>query len=81
MSLFQNILEQLSKKLQNTQFYKDEIVKDISEIIGINIKPDQIRIKDGNLFLMVSPTIKTVIYLKKTLILETLSKYKIKTIV
>lgn len=80
MSLFNTILEQLTKSLQGKELYKDEIVKGINTIIGINIKPDQIKIKENKIFINVSPTIKTVIYLKKQQILKALEKYKITTI-
>ncbi len=80
MSLFHSILEKLSKSLQVNELNKEEITKDISSIVGVNIKPDQIKIIDGKLLFFVSPTIKTVILLKKTLILKSLIKYKINTI-
>ena len=81
MSLFHNILDQLSKKLKNSESYKDDIAKEISNIIKINITADQITIKTDKIFLSVSPTIKTVISLKKDVILEVLKKYRITAIV
>lgn len=80
MSLFSSILDELSKKLQKGEQYKKEISKDIEEIIGITVLPDQIIIKNKTLFISVSPTIKTVILLKKQKLLEQLKQYNIKSI-
>ncbi len=80
MSLFHNILQQLSEKLQGSELFKENIAKDISEIIGITINTDQFKIKDGKILFLVSPTIKTVVNLKKSIILNKLYKYKITTI-
>lgn len=80
MSLFSSILDELSKKLQKGEQYKKEISKDIEEIIGATVLPDQIIIKNKTLFISVSPTIKTVILLKKQKLLEQLKQYNIKSI-
>lgn len=81
MSLFNNILDQITKSLQNKENYKEDIVKEINNIIGIKISSDQIRIKDNKIFFSVSPTIKTVIFLKKNQLITVLKKYKIESIV
>lgn len=81
MNLFNDLLEKISKRLQGNELYKLEIAKKITDIIGINIEPDQIEIKNNKLFLSISPTIKSLVFLKKDKILKELSLYKINSIV
>ncbi len=80
MSLFQSLLEELSKKIKGTELHKNSISKDISEVLSIVILPDQLKIKNGEIFINVSPTIKTVIKLKKGALLTVVGKYGIKDI-
>lgn len=80
MSLFSSILEELTKKLHSGEQSKKEISETVSEVIGISISPDQISVKNGALFLSISPTIKTVVLLRKQKLLEVLQKYNITTI-
>jgi len=81
MSLFHSILEELSKKLSKKESYKEDIARDITTCIGVTVSADQIRVKNGSLYLSVSPTIKTVLHLKKVSLLKQLQKYNITTIV
>lgn len=77
MTLFSSILEELSRKLQGGEQYKKEISETISVVIGVIITPDQINIKNKTVLLSVSPTIKTVVLLKKQKIIDQLQKYNI----
>ncbi len=81
MSLFNNILDQITRSLQNKENYKEDVVREINNIIGIKISSDQVKIKDNKIFFSVSPTIKTVIFLKKNQLITVLKKYKIESIV
>ncbi len=81
MSLFNTILEQLTNSLQSRERYKENVITEINTIVGIVISPDQIKIRDNKIFFSVSPTIKTVIFLKKSQLLNALKKYKINTMV
>jgi hypothetical protein len=81
MNLFNSILEELSKKIKGAEIYKEEVSLVISRLLNININPDQIAIKNGTLFLNVSPTIKSALLLKKEMLIKELSKFNIKTIV
>lgn len=80
MSLFSSILEELTKKLYSGEQSKKEVSEIVSTIVGITISPDQITIKNGTLFLSISPTIKTVVLLRKQKLLEGLQRYSITTI-
>lgn len=80
MSLFHNLLTELSNKIKGKEFYKDSISKEISDALGISIKPDQLVIKNNQVFLNVSPTIKTVIKLKKDVLLKKIGKFNITNI-
>jgi hypothetical protein len=81
MNLFNSLLEELSKKIKGNELYKNDISLEIKNILGISINPDQISIKNGTLFINVSPTIRSAILLKKESLIKALSKYNIKTIV
>jgi hypothetical protein len=81
MSLFNSLLEEISNRLKKNEFNKEEIINDINKITGLNLDINNIKIKENKLFFIVSPTIKTSIYLKKETLLKTISKYKITTIV
>lgn len=80
MSLFHNLLSELSKKIQGNEFFKDNIAKDISGVLGIDISPDQIKINKGEIFLNISPTLKTLVNLKKESLIISLKKYNITNI-
>ena len=80
MSLFQNILGDISKKLQKSQFSKEVIVITVSKTIGFNISTDDIYIKNQTIYFNVSPTIKSIITLKQNLLLKELESFNIKSI-
>ena len=80
MSLFNNILAQVSNKLIDKEQYKENIVKILFSETGLSIKTDEIKTKEGVLYINTSPTLKTAILLKKSKILTKLTLYKITTI-
>lgn len=80
MSLFNNILLDISKKLRSKELYKEDISHILSLEIGTTISKDDIQIKNGVLFVNTSPTIKSTILLKKQKLLKALENYKIYTI-
>lgn len=81
MSLFSSILSELSKKIQGAELFKNDIAQIVSDTVGVSITKDQLEIKEGKLFISVSPTIKTKILFKKDNLLQRLQQYKIKAIV
>ncbi len=80
MSLFQKILADITKKINSNKEYKEDIAQKLSTITGIPIKDTQIEVKNGVLFISVSPTIKSVIRLKQQDILRLVKEYNITTI-
>lgn len=81
MSLFKDLLGDITKRLYGQELKKEAIAQEITSIIGVSIKPDQIKIKEKTIFFSLSPTIKSKIYLKKTNLIELLKKYDIDIIV
>ncbi len=80
MSLFHKILSGISEKINSFQSIKQDIALDISDIVGVSIKENQFQIKNNKVFFLVSPTIKSVIYLKQDKILEKLKRFNITSI-
>lgn len=74
MSLFQSVLRSISEKIKEKSSFKETVVIEISNVIKANIKTDQIKIKDGKIFINTHPTIKSVIFLKKEEILKKLKE-------
>ncbi len=61
---------------QGEKLLKQVIIEVVKEMIGVKIEAKSISMKNGELFLKVSPAIKNLIYIKKEAIL---SKLKEKT--
>lgn len=80
MSLFNNILLDLTNRLKGKESTKEEISKIISKEVGINIEVNTLQINNDILFINTSPTIKSAILFKKQKILESLEKYNIYSI-
>lgn len=80
MSLFSSIINQIVNKLNTNEFKKEEIIKELTSIINIQIKQDEIEIKNSIIFLNISPTIKTSVLLKKGFIIKHLERFNIKDI-
>lgn len=77
MSLFQDIITSLQKKLAAREENTQQIALMISEVVGINVLPDQISVRNGVLYLKVQPTIAMTIRLKKEKILALFKEYGI----
>lgn len=77
MDLFQKTLEQLSKKIQGASVYKKDVSGALSTLLGVSITEDQVVIKDKTIYIKVSPTVKTALFLKKSAVLDVLKKYNI----
>jgi hypothetical protein len=80
MSLFQTILGDITKKLSRIEGGKDEIARIVTTIVGVSISANQLHIKNGTLFISVSPTVKSAIRFKQTALLSELKSYNIKII-
>ncbi len=80
MNLFQSLLGEITKKLQGTEIHKDSISKELTEIVGFSIHPDQVMIRDKKVFISLSPTLKTKFLLKRSSIETALKKYGIHSI-
>jgi hypothetical protein len=77
MSLFQNILSEVSRRLQGIEGNTKEVAHIASGVVGVQIAPDQVRVKHTTVVFLVSPTVRAAIMLKKTTLLEQLKKYGI----
>lgn len=65
-----DLLLKFSHLLQSGEAQKDTVRNIISEAIGMQIKSEDIKIKNGSVFLNIKPIYKNEIFLKKDLILE-----------
>jgi len=52
------------------QFLKETLVSVIKEVVGVEIEINNLLIKDGEVVIKVSPSIKNAIYIKKDQILK-----------
>lgn len=77
MDQFQNALAILTKKIKNASLFKEEVSSVIEKTLGIPLSKDAIVIKNNSVFVHVSPTIKTALFLKKKKLLQQLEKYKV----
>ena len=77
MSLFQDIISSLQKKLAASEQNTQQIALIISDVIGITINPDQVNVRSGVLYLKVPPTVAMSIRLKKDKILSMFNEYGI----
>ena len=67
-------LEKFKKFSQSRDFLRNSVAESIKEICNIEIDPKKIEVKDGVARISERPIIKSEIFLKKTKILEILSK-------
>jgi len=74
MDLISNFLDKYAKNIDKSKLVKSEIVKIISQKVGIEINSKQIELKNKNLILKTSPKIKLTILLNKKSILEEIEK-------
>lgn len=80
MNLFSNTISEISKRLKGKELFKEDIAQIISLEVGSTIKPDEVQIKSGVLFLNISPTLKSIVYIKKQKILKSLKSFRINSI-
>lgn len=80
MSLFGEILGELTNSLKKKASFKEDIASTLSKELNTKINSDQLIIKNGSLFINSSPTIKASILLKKERLLKSLSNFGIKSI-
>ncbi len=62
-------LEKFKKLGSGDTSLKEVLVRVLGEVVGINISPEKISIKNGEIFLNVSPAIKNTVFIKKETIL------------
>lgn len=76
MKKIENLLNQnnLIKKTENRFFIKNKVISCLEDIIEIRFKKEDINIKNFNIYINCKPTTKNFILLKKTSILEKISK-------
>jgi hypothetical protein len=77
MSLFNDVLQSLQKKISAAQGNKEEIATIVSKVLGVTVLPDQVTVKNGVLVLAVAPTIKMSLRIKAATILQKLQAEKI----
>ena len=70
MDIVSKFLDRYAKNIDKSKLVKGEIVKIISQKVGIEINSKQIELKNKNLILKTSPKIKLTILLNKKSILE-----------
>lgn len=70
MSLFQDLLTQLAKRLGSDAASTSEAAVVISHIVGVTVPPESIIARRGVIYLSVAPTLKMAILAKKGAILE-----------
>lgn len=80
MSLFNKILSEISDRLVLSKNNLKDIVLIIKNNTFIEIKEDEISLKAGVLYIKTSPTIKSIIILKKENIIKDLKQFGIKSI-
>lgn len=56
------------------KFVKDEFIGVVKDVIGIDIKKENIVVRGGKIFLSIDPIVKNEIFLRKGDVLETLKE-------
>lgn len=72
MSLFQNVLKKITKTLQEKGALQETIATTCSEVVGIAIPPDAIKLRDTTLYIKIAPTQKLAITLNAQKIISAL---------
>ncbi len=72
-----DLIERFSRSLNSDIFIKESIQGAIQDVVGIEIKTDNLSVKDGLLNIQTSPVVKNEIHLKERLILNNLKGKKI----
>lgn len=81
MGLFDSLLSKIKDTIDAQHHHHQEIGDIIHTTIGIRINPEHIKVTKGVLRLTVSPTIRTVVLLKKEALIEALRSKGIYSIV
>ncbi|MCX6713779.1 MAG: hypothetical protein NTV48_01605 [Candidatus Vogelbacteria bacterium] len=74
MDTISKFLDKYAKNINKSRLVKDEIIKIISEKIGVEVNSKQIELKNKNLILKTSPKVKLAVILHKKVILEEIDK-------
>lgn len=69
-----SFLEKFKNITHPDKFIKDEFIGVAKDILGINIKKENIAVRDGKIFLSVDPIVKNEIFLRKEAVLENLKE-------
>lgn len=77
MSLFNQILNNIKEKYDSENSYKEIIISSIFEVIKYKIDPDSLNLNNGVLKININPSVKTLIILKKDIILDNLKNRKV----
>ena len=77
MSLFTAILAKLEARVLEGEKIPKEIAEIVMTILGTTITPEQIKIKNGVLTLIIPATLKFAVKMKQEQLLEALKLYKI----
>jgi hypothetical protein len=60
-----DLLARYNNPLLSLQFQKESIKEAVSCVVGLDIKTEDIEVKDGTVFLNIKPIYKSEIFLKK----------------
>lgn len=84
MNNLNNLLKRYFKLSNNNNFFKESIIKVLKTDLNLNIKSDQIIIKDNKIIITCSPLVKTELIINQKKILNSLQEidptFKIKSI-
>ena len=70
MDPFSVLLAKVKQRLDESSGVQEKIVRSIKEIIGVSIQPEYIQVKQGVLTIISSPTVRSMILLKKDVLLK-----------
>lgn len=84
MNPLQNFLEKFKNILSAPLAAKQSVILSIKEAVHVDIKSEDVTIKDGVIYIMATPLVRNEIYMRKRLIIkkinEALSKEVVKDI-
>ncbi len=72
-----SFLSKFSKNIKDNYLIKEEIIKNVLKITNIELKPDDIVIKNNILYLNITPVYKNKIFINKKDILLNISSFNI----
>lgn len=77
MSLFQSVLQKITKSLESNEYDRKISAEVISSYIKSQISIDQIKIREKKLFISAHPTIKLIIKVKEKELIQALQSKNI----